>query len=243
MPRLNQIVAVEKGEKAKATRRFTELHRLSQLLGPLSGIVRTYQPRQEDGDHLPDERTRVQYSVEELNDQVVETLGNLFNIVATKDFANRAARADLVVDGETLLLGVPVPYLLWLEKQLADLRTYVDKLPTLDPAEVWSHDSATGVYRSAPVQTVKTRKVPKNHVRAEATDKHPAQVDVFTVDEPVGDWTTTKFSGAITEDRRLALLERVDKLANAVKFAREQANSMEVDEVDASGLVRYIFED
>jgi hypothetical protein len=85
------------------------------------------------------------------------------------------------------------------------------------------------VYRSEPVQTTRTKKVPKAFVKAEATEKHPAQVEMFTEDVIVGIWTNIKLSGAIPETRRRQLVAKVVELQQAVKFAREQANSAEVD--------------
>jgi hypothetical protein len=72
--------------------------------------------------------------------------------------------------------------------------------------------------------------VPRNHVKAEATDKHPAQVEVYFEDVTVGTWTTTKFSGALPATRVHELEARVEKLAHAVKFAREEANGFEVSD-------------
>ncbi len=34
-------------------------------------------------------------------------------------------------------------------------------------------------------------------VKAEATDKHPAQAELYCEDMPIGYWTTVKFSGAL----------------------------------------------
>jgi hypothetical protein len=237
MTLLNQIVAIEKGVKNASERAFTDAHRKSQQLAPITGIARTYQPRKEDGDELPPERTLVQYTVEEVNGEVVKALTRLFDVTATKDYANTEAKADVVVDGLTLVEGAPVPYLLFLEKRLADLRTYVNKLPTLDPAEEWEQDATTGAYRTKPSKKARTQKVPQNHELAPATDKHPAQVQVFTIDEVVGDWTTVKFSGAITEVRRRELLERVEKLVTAVQYAREKANTHEVSDVNVGAEV------
>src|SRR5581483_8802586 len=107
---------------------------------------------------------------------------------------------------------VPVTYLLFLEKQLVDLHTFVEKLPTLDPAKQWKFDNASDTWATEPVQTVKTKKVPRNHVKAEATDRHPAQVEVYHEDVLTGRWTTTEFSGAIPATERNALLDRVKKL-------------------------------
>ncbi len=105
------------------------------------------------------------------------------------------------------------------------------KLPVLDPSETWLRDPSTDTWATEPALTVKTKKVPRNHVKAEATDKHPAQVEVYYEDVIVGTWRTVKFSGALPAARVNELLERVERLQEAVKFAREQANSAEAKEV------------
>ncbi|WP_443732109.1 DUF7873 family protein [Streptantibioticus silvisoli] len=61
----------------------------------------------------------------------------------TKERANRAARADVTVEGRTILADVPVTWLLFLEKRLTDLRTFVKKPPVLDAAGSWSPDPST----------------------------------------------------------------------------------------------------
>lgn len=134
----------------------------------------------------------------------------------------------MTVDGRALVREVPVSYLLFLEKQLVDLHTFIRKLPVLDASESWNLDPSSDAWKTEPVRTIRTKKVPRNHVKAEATEKHPAQVDVYYEDVPVGYWTTVKFSGALPARRVNELLERVEKLQNAVKFAREEANSAEV---------------
>lgn len=241
MTKLNQILAIEKGVRADTTRVVTDVHRAVQMVDRLSGISRTYQPRDDQGEELPPESTRVQFNVEDANDLVAKKLGRLFDVVATKDWANTEARGTVKVDGEEWFKAPPT-FLLFLEKQLQDIRTYVTKLPTLDPAFDWENDSVSGVYRTPPVKTTKTRKVPHNHVMYEATPEHPAQVTVFNVDEVVGDWTTVKFSGAVTEERRRELLDRVDKLTEAVKFAREEANGHAVTDQEVGGMVfQYLF--
>jgi len=243
MTKLSQIVAVEKGVKSRATRDFTTAHRLAGTPQPLSGISRSYQPRADDGETLPSESTRVQHTIHEINEQVERTLTRLFDVTATKDWANTTAKADIKVGDTVLVADVPVPYLLFLEKQLTDLRTYVEALPTLDPSEVWVPDDSPGVYRTNPIQTTRTRKVPRNHVRAEATKEHPAQVDVFTEDVVIGDWTVIKRSGALSEGERAGLVERVDDLQNAVKYAREQANSADIVDVKVGEtLLDYVFQ-
>ncbi|MEV0192088.1 hypothetical protein AB0I39_26570 [Kitasatospora purpeofusca] len=230
MAKLNQIIAVEKGVKSKSFQELTQAHQDLQKPPLLAGISRTYQPKDEEGEQLPPESTRVQIKAEDVLRATATTLTRLFDVVATKDWANTTARADVVVDGRTLVADAPVTYLLFLEKQLTDLRTFVRKLPVLDAAEAWSHDPSTDSWKTEAVRTNRTRKVPRNHVKAEATEKHPAQVEVYYEDIAIGYWTTVKFSGALPARRVNELVERVEKLQQAVQFAREEANGAEVDD-------------
>jgi hypothetical protein len=170
----------------------------------------------------------VQVKAEDLLSDVATALTRLLDVTATKDWANCAARADVKVDGVTILEDVPVTYLLFLEKQLIDVHTFISKLPVLDAAETWTLDQSTDCWRTEPVKTTRTKKVPRNHVKAEATDKHPAQVEVYHEDIVVGLWTKVAFSGAVPQKRVNELLVRVTKLQDAVKYAREEANGIEV---------------
>src|SRR5437868_6044500 len=140
MAKLNQIIAVEKGIKSRSFQELTEAHHALQKPALLAGIARTYRPKDEEGEQFPPESTRVQIKAQEIIRQTAEVLTKLFDVTATKDWANTRARADVVVDGVTLLGQVPATYLLFLEKQLVDLQTFVKKLPTLDAAETWTFD-------------------------------------------------------------------------------------------------------
>lgn len=231
MAQLNQILAVEGGVKSRTTKEFTKAHRDVQTVALLNGLTRDYRPKDREGDQLPSEYTQVQVSATDVLSQVAETLTRLFDVTATKDEGNTHARADVVVDGQELLTDVPATTLLFLEKQLVDVHTFVSKLPTLDPSEVWEYDQNTAAFRSAGSETTRTKKVPKNHVKAPATDKHPAQVDVFYEDVIVGYWSTVRFSGALPADRVRQLLGRVEALQDAVKKARQEANTVAVEQV------------
>lgn len=242
MARLNQIIAIEKGIKSRSFQELTEAHHALQRQAQLSGISRTYRPKDEEGEQFPSESTKVQIKAEEIIRQTVDILTKLFDVTATKDWTNCRAKADVVVDGQTLLSQVPATYLLFLEKQLVDLHTFVRKLPVLDSAESWSFDPSADAWATEPVQTVKTKKIPRNHVKAEATDKHPAQVEVYYEDVVVGNWRTIKFSGSLPAQRVNELLSRVERLQQAVKFAREEANNIEAEEVKVGEkFFQYIF--
>lgn len=242
MAKLNQIIAVEKPKKAKAQREFTELHRETSKTPLLSGISRTYTPRDDEGDKLPSEKTLVQVKAEEVINKVSDALTDIFDITLTKEKANAVAIADVKVGGEVLLKDVPVTYLLFLEKQLTDIHTFVKALPVLDSSEEWTLDPSTGAYVTDVSETVRTKKVPKTFVKYEATKEHPAQVDVFHEDVIVGTWATRKFSGALPAPRVNELVSRVEALQTAVKFAREEANNTEVTDAKAGEKVfSYIF--
>ena len=242
--KLNQIIAVEKGVKAQTENAVTAAYHTIQKAEPFSGISRDYQAKDDDGDELPSESVRVQRTVDNLLTELGKTWTRLLDLTATKDTANTRAKADVVVDGETLIADIPATYLVWLEKRLVDLRTLLSNVPTLDPAIVWTPDPVSGVWRSETAKTTRSQKVPRAHVLYEATPEHPAQVQPWTEDVIAGYWSTTKFSGALPQERVNELLDRVDKVQTAVKSAREEANGIEVTDVSVGKeLFDYILAD
>lgn len=226
--KLSQIVAIQKAVSTAENRKVTDLYHQLQKPPLLSGIARVYTPKDEEGEQLPPESTKVQVKATDVLTESAKALTRLFDVTATKDWGNCQAKADVIVDGVELLHQVPATYLLFLEKQLTDFHTVVKSIPLLDPSEDWHHDPTTGAWKTQPVTTIRTKKIPRNHVKAPATDKHPAQVEMFFEDVTAGTWSTTRFSGAIDAVTRTAILARVEKLSHAVKFAREEANTTSV---------------
>lgn len=92
MTRLSQIIAVEKGVKSDAARRYTDLHRNVQKDPLLSGIARTYRPRDDDGDQLPPESSRVQVRAQEALGEVAAILTRLMAVASfVRAFAIKAS--------------------------------------------------------------------------------------------------------------------------------------------------------
>lgn len=224
MTSLHQVLAAEKGVKGRAQQQLTRAYHLLQKTPLLSGVARTYQPVDDDGEKLPPESTLVQVGVKEVTESLGAALIEMFDIVLTKDAANQLAAADVIVDGQVILPDVPVTTLLFLEKQLTDLHTYVSKLPTLDPADEWHWDGNRGVYATDPVESRRTEKTPMTHVAYAATEHHPAQLHLYHKDITVGTWTTIKFSGAYPATRVAELTGKVVALQKAVIQARQKAN-------------------
>jgi len=242
-PKLNQIVAVVSGKKTDAQKVLTEAHNHRLKPDGLSGLTRNYKPVKEDGEQLPSEIKTVQVTVPQVIKEVAASLNAMLDAVLTQDVGNTIAKATIRVDGQAILSDVPVTYLMFLEKQLTDLDTFVSKLPVLDPAETWFEDSDIGGFTTAPYLTLKAAKVYKTHVAHPPTEHHPAQVQTYTVDETVGTWTNIKKSGAIRPQQRSAMLARVKALKDAVRVAREEANSIEVDQKAAGAVLHYVFGD
>lgn len=230
--RLSQVISVEKQVKSRVNSEGAELHKLNQKPELFSGMTRTYERKAEDGEELPPEQKLVQYRAHENLEQWSKMWSELLDVVATKDWGNVQARADLVVDGHVLVKEAPVTYLIWLEKQLEDFRTFVDNLPVLDPGKAWRFDAATGLNITEPVRTARHKKTPRVLVKVEASEHHPAQAEIVHDDVLVGYWSQLFTSGALPDPRRRQILSRVDALRKAVKEAREEANSIKVDSVE-----------
>lgn len=240
--KLNQVLAVEKGVKVRTYSALTEMHKAAQVAALFQGFSKTYSPVAEDGLTQAPQAQKVQKSATEMFAEAKKALTELFDVTATKDWGNQQAKADLVVDGQKILSDVPATYLLFLDKQLSDLRDIIAKTTELDGAIDWSADPNTGLFKSPPVQTSTTQKVQKPIVLYQATDKHPAQTQLITEDQIVGHWFTTKFSGALPAPQKKDLLARVQKLLDAVKVSLEEANMTRVDDrATGEAVLGYIF--
>ena len=206
---LHQVTALVKGSKQRSTAAVSALHHLAQKPDAYAGLQKNY---------------RVQLQAPEVLADLAALMTEPLDLVSQQEFANATARADLIVDGVTIVAGAPVSLLLALEKNIVDIRTFVDKMPTLDEAKDWHHDVVTGVYRTEPVSTSRTQKVQEPIVLAQATREHPAQTQLISVDKTVGTWDTVHLSGALPAPRKKELLARTDRLLQAVRVARETAN-------------------
>ena len=241
--KLNQVVAAVSGKKTQAAEAITKAYHLIQKPPLFDGISKTYRPKDEiNGDKLPSESKHVQVKVGELTSDVSTALAEMYDVVATQDHANCNAKADVVGNGEVLLSQVPVTYLMFLEKQVKDLETFVGKLPTLDPSEMWSHNEGVDMWSTQPAETTRTKKTTGFVVKYEATKEHPAQVAEVQEDVLVGYWSTIKFSGAIPAKEKNQMLQRVRGLHEGILKAREEANLIEAPNVSiGKQLLKFVF--
>lgn len=232
--KLHQITALLKGVKTRVYSEVTALHKEAQKPEPFTGFAKAYRKKDEDGEDFAPENKRVVLVATEVLRKLAKLETEVFDITASQEWANMSAKADVVVDGQTILTGVPVTYLLFLEKQLTDVRTFVEKMPTLDDNRDWTADPNSRLFKTEKVTTHKTKKVQRAIVKYDAVIKDgvglPAQTEMITEDVIVGWWDTVSHSGALPVPRKEVVLERVDKLLKAVKVAREDANDQETTE-------------
>ena len=240
--KLNQVIALIQGLKRASEKKKGELYQLAQKSQLFQGLSRTYQPVNDDGFVYPAEGTKVTATAQKLIDGFGDAISELLNMCATQDYANTEAKADVKVDDNVILSSVPVTHLLFLEKQLTDIRTFVSSIPTLSIDRDWEYDSNRGVYVSGPTQTTKTKKITKFVVAYEATPEHPADVREISNDEVEGTWQKLDFSGALPQDEMNAMFKRVDALLKGVIKAREEANIYQVKQQQtANVLLAFIF--
>ena len=148
--KLHQTIALVAGKKARAQKLLTEAHH-GWNTAAISGMTRTYKPKDDDGDKLPSESKLVHLRVTDRVDEVVSKLSEYYDIVVTQETANREARA-IVSFGKGDGFELPVTAILFLERQLVDLLAFVKQLPTLPADREWHWDDNKNCYATSPVQ-------------------------------------------------------------------------------------------
>lgn len=244
---LNAVLGEEQNIRQRVKMQLDELYKLLAKPELLTGRVEVYTPKdEENGEQLPDKVERVQITATEVWESISGQLVMLFDITARRDFTNSDgadAVADITLDDRVLVEKAPSPYLIWLDRQLDNLKNIADRMPTLPPTSEWSlSDPIRGIYQSEETKVV--RQVPgwKSLITAEATDRHPAQTHVYQDTTQVGVWQRRLYSGAMHPAEKARLLDRIVRLQNAVNTARQAANRVEAqDPRPGQALVGYLF--
>jgi hypothetical protein len=233
---LYELLAVEKDAKEVFAKIIDETSKtFNQRSSHFVESRKSYLPfNDEDNDRPDEEFTPMVTTVKDKLDYAQGAIIRFMDIELQKEQANQNARADVMVekaDGsmETILKDAPVTFLVQMESVLERLRKAYGEIPTIDPSKVWTVDpTREGVWKSEPVQRVRTKKVPRVITKAEATDKFQAQADIIMLDEAVGTWTQVFASGGLSPKQKSQLLGRIDRLVAGIKIARAKANAQEI---------------
>lgn len=158
-----------------------------------------------------------------------------FDAVYQKERTNQLATADLVVDGVTLAAKLPATFLLGMETKLKRVREIYESIPTLAPGIKWEEDPTLGkgVYKAVyPDVKLRTAKTFQHKILVQPTDKHPAQIEKWEEQIPVGKYTTTTQCSMLSPAKKSVFLGKIDRLIQGCKQARQRANSTEVEKAE-----------
>lgn len=169
-----------------------------------------------------------------------------YDAILQQEATNQTASADLIIDGEVYAKDVPATFLLGMESRLKSLRAVFALIPTLDPSVEWVKDESLGkgVYKNLHPETAqKNEKTVVHKVLVQPTEHHPAQIEKWTENVITGVYKLSKTNGMITPAEKSKYLERIDNLIQAMKKARQRANSTEVEKRNIGNkLFDYILE-
>lgn len=250
MAKLHEVLAVEGELEGTAKRILKETENtFEKKVSHFSGGIKTYQAFAESDNDKALAETMAEHKeiVETVPSKLEYMWGSVIDhldVSFQKEKTNCVATGNIEVDGTVIVADVPVGYLLGLEKKIATWKQVLNKIPTLAPGVKWEKDEGQGadVYkRTIDEKTTKTKKKLVWQEVAAPDGKNPAQVEKWNEDVPVGIYTTVVWQSMLTVADKSAMLNRLDKLGQAVKKARMRANQKDV--VDASignALINYI---
>jgi len=228
--KLHEILAVETDLQSKSNLIAGQVHKVFTGKQDLFvGSIRTFESLYEDRKDVmaPDEYKHLTDTVKGQLQFLADAMIPYIDVVCQKDATNQVAMADIVVDGKVLCTGLPSTFLLGLESKLKSLREVYASIPTLKAGIEWQKSNTHGedVYEAVvPDVKLKTEMQFKSQVLYEATDRHPAQIEKWQEQVPVGKFTKKEWSSCLTSERKSQLLSNIDTLIIAVKQARQRAN-------------------
>lgn len=243
--KLHQLIAVENDLVKQANNILEETTvTFTKKSEHFDGFTKVYRPLNEDGEELPPEIKNIITTVDEKLCYTNESIFNALNATISKEMTNSSgnAVAKLIV-GDIEFGTFSSTAFLAMERFFVKYREMIKSIPTYDPTRVWSKDNSSGKdLFVAPKETrARTEKVKKTLMLSPATDKFPANVQVYDDTATVGFYDTLYSTGKFSPLEKSTLLTKVDEVIHAIKVAREEANQADVTNVDvASSLINYI---
>lgn len=234
--KLHELLAVEKTRSNAATKLLDETASKFKKEHFFGGHIKTLKMLADSPENSAIEAASrddkaLPTTVPETLDYALKFWADAEDVIFAKNRTNQIANADLLFRGAVLVPNVPVDELLGLEVRLEKLRHVVDAMPSLDASKDWvpSSSGRKGEYISAASEvTSKTEKVSTPVILYEATEHHPAQIQVVTTDKVVGTFTKLLISGAASSKQKADAVATIDELLVEVKQARQRANSVEI---------------
>lgn len=245
--KLHELLAVESNLETQAAKVRSDLANTFEKKRHLFEEKRSlFTPHAEGGQQVVENQSDLQSTVAKELAWVRPHIARSWDASYRVAEANMSARADIVLeDGTVIAKDVPATSLLELQKRMAEMLSLAQAIPTLDPAKGFRPDEQRGqhIYKAREVRKNRTTKQPRVIVKYEATKEHPAQTELFNVDVAIGVIEEQEWSGMMTPAEKADVLDRIEKLARAVRSARSRANEAPVDREKkiADSLLTYIF--
>ena len=248
MGKLHELLAVKKDAKNKSGKIINETREtFSKRQDHFTGLTKKYESFSEELKYQEEELSESKEMVTTVDAKLKYFLKHMVDVMDLDyqtDLTNRIAKADIIVEGIIIATDVPAVTLLSLEEYLANIRSVVDAIPTLEPGTKWIPCPEMGdhVYQTAmPDVKIRSKKMNVYKEISKATDKHPAQIATETQDVAIGKYIEIKFSGRITPAEKARIMDRLEKLIIGVKKARSRANEETIAEGSiANKLVDYL---
>ena len=233
---LHELLAVEQGLSETANRVTKEVAKtLDTKKSLFEGMSKEHAVFKEEDEYLKQatEYKEVQSTVDEQLDFLSGELVRYYDVSLQKEEANQRAKADIIINGETIAKDIPSIVLLSMEKKLSSLLAVYNAIPTLDAAKAWEVDPAyakPGVFRTKnAVERMQTVTSKKYVEVSPATQHHKAQIAEQETIDTVGKYSITEFSGAISSYEKAKRIQKLTALVRAIKTARQRANNVEVN--------------
>lgn len=236
MPKLHELLAVFDDLKGQANKtRGDLLSTFSNKLHLFQKKVITFRSSQEGVPPSTESQSDIQSTLTKELKWVGQFISKAIDAGYQIDLGNTSATGNIVVEQDDKVVfqidNVPATSLLQLEKHLTSVRDLLQAVPTLDSAQGFVLDTASGkgIWQARDVIKERTKKEKKVLVVSKATDKFPEQTQVYDADVSVGTLLSQEWSALTTPAIKSELLNRCDTLIQAVKKARSRANSVELD--------------
>lgn len=234
-PKLNEILSIENDLKAAYEKILVESKttfdkKADHFQGHHKSLKMFDQSREHE-EAAQEQHKELVTTVSEKLDHSWKYIAKYFDALLVKEATNQAACADLVVDGAVIAEKVPATFLLGMEERLKKVRELYDSIPTLQPGVAWKSDETQrkGVYKAEfSEKALRTEQTIKSKVLYDATKEHPAQIDKWAEQVPIGTYTTERWSGMLSPAEKAKMIARIDELLAAVKKARQRANQTEI---------------
>ena len=191
--KLYELLAVEQDRKNKSNLSIGEAKKTFTKNDPyFDGMVKKYVSLEEDNEQIPDETKEMVKTVKQQLEEVLEDAVTAIDATLSKEETNASgtAKAELIV-GETNFGTFSATSLLALESQVSKILDLYQAIPTLESTKKWNFDKQTNTYKTEEEVKFRSIKRPKVIVKYEATDKHPAQTELLSLDFQVGKYVTT----------------------------------------------------